>query len=82
MSPGPPSTLLQPVTTTSNVLQWTILVTGKAQRVMHLGVLLKPISHPSPNSMTHTELQKEVSRMPGLSVPHDDDRKLVFLSKY
>jgi hypothetical protein len=65
----------------SDVLQWTMLVTGKVQRVMHLGALLKPISHTSPNSITHIELQKELSRMPGLSAPHDD-RKLVFLSKY
>jgi hypothetical protein len=69
-----------PLSFAANDLQWTILTTGKQQRVVHLGVLLKPISRISPNSMTHAELKKEISRFPALSAAHGDC-KLVFLSK-
>ena len=43
-----------PLSSTSDTLQWTVYLTGKAQRVPHLGALLKVASSIPTNALTHT----------------------------
>jgi hypothetical protein len=64
--------------TTDDELQWTFLVSGKSQRVQHLGPLLKVISSTPTNAMTHALLQKESRKFPVLAAPNDHF-KLVFV---